>query len=88
MFEKIGRLAERAATKVGVSRRGFLGQLGRGALAAAGVVGGLLLLPRDARAGPKNCSACDCSNKKDFCYKGCTTCPDYVTCWCFCTNSC
>ena len=32
MFEKVGRLAEAAATHVGVSRRGFLGRLGRGGL--------------------------------------------------------
>jgi hypothetical protein len=51
MFEKVGRLAEAAANTVGVSRRGFLGRLGQGALAAAGAVGGLLLFPRGARAG-------------------------------------
>ncbi len=39
MFEKIGRLAEKAATNVDVSRRGFLGRLGKGALAVAGVLG-------------------------------------------------
>jgi hypothetical protein len=41
----IGRfmgLAERAASRPGVSRRGFLGWLGKGALAAAGAVGGVL----------------------------------------------
>ena len=40
MFEKISRAAEEAAT--GVSRRAFLGQLGKGALALAGVLGGVL----------------------------------------------
>jgi hypothetical protein len=88
MFEKIGRLAETAASNVGMSRRGFLGQLGRGAVAAAAVVGTLLILPRDTQARGRICSACDCSNKKTFCYKGCTTCPDYTTCWCFCTGAC
>ncbi len=39
MFEKIGRLAEKAATNVDVSRRGFLGRLGKSALAVAGVLG-------------------------------------------------
>lgn len=39
MFEKIGRLAEKAATNVNVSRRGFLGRLGNGALAVAGMLG-------------------------------------------------
>jgi hypothetical protein len=50
MFEKIGRLAERAATGVSVSRRGFLGRLGQGALAVTGVLGGLLAIRTDARA--------------------------------------
>jgi hypothetical protein len=36
MFEKIGRAAEQVAANVSVSRRGFLGWLGRVALAAAG----------------------------------------------------
>jgi hypothetical protein len=51
MFEKIGRLAEAAANKVSVSRRGFLGRLGQGALAMTGVLGGLLAIPTAARAG-------------------------------------
>jgi hypothetical protein len=42
MFDKIGRLAEAAATNVSVSRRGFFGQLGRGALVVAGALGGFL----------------------------------------------
>jgi hypothetical protein len=50
MFEKIGRLAETAANKVSVSRRGFLGRLGQGALAMTGVLGGLLAIPTAARA--------------------------------------
>jgi hypothetical protein len=51
MFEKIGRLAETAATRVSLSRRGFLGRLGQGALTMTGVLGGLLAIPRDTRAG-------------------------------------
>jgi hypothetical protein len=50
MFEKIGRLAETAANKVSVSRRGFLGRLGQGALAVTGVLGGLLAIRTDAPA--------------------------------------
>jgi hypothetical protein len=38
MLEKIGDLAESVAAGVGVSRRGFLGWAGRGALAVAGVL--------------------------------------------------
>ena len=51
MFDKIGRLAEAAANSVSVSRRGFLDWLGKAALGAAGVVGGLLVLPGTAQAG-------------------------------------
>ena len=51
MFDKIGRLAEKAANSVSVSRRGFLGRLGQVALGAAGVLGGLLVLPGTAQAG-------------------------------------
>ena len=43
MLEKFGNVAENLATNVGMSRRGFLGWAGRGALAVAGVlaVGGI-----------------------------------------------
>ena len=53
MFEKLMKAAERTAT--GVSRRGFLGRVGQGALVAAGAVGGLLLTAGDVRAGPTTC---------------------------------
>jgi hypothetical protein len=63
MFEKIGRLAERAATGVSVSRRGFLGRLGQGALAVTGVLGGLLAIRTDARAaGSYVCCTWTCPN--------------------------
>ncbi len=39
MFEKIGQLAEKTASNVNVSRRGFLGRLGQSALAVAGLFG-------------------------------------------------
>jgi hypothetical protein len=55
MFEKIGRAAEQMASNVGVSRRGFLGLLGQGALVTAGTVGALLLLPSKAQADKPNC---------------------------------
>ncbi len=50
MFEKIGRLAEKAATNVDVSRRGFLGRLARGAALVAGSLGGILLTAGQAGA--------------------------------------
>ena len=62
MFEKIGRLADRAASNVGVSRRGFLGRLGKAALAAAGVVGGLSALAGRAQAGQNNLYKCEYTN--------------------------
>ena len=49
MLEKVSQIAEQAATNV--SRRGFLGRLGRGAAATAAALGGLLALPAATRAG-------------------------------------
>jgi hypothetical protein len=51
VFEKISSAAERLATNVGASRRGFLARMGQLALGAAGVFAGLLVLPREAPAG-------------------------------------
>jgi hypothetical protein len=58
MFEKIGRLAEAAATNVSVSRRGFFGQLGRGALVVAGALGGLLSAAAPVGAAPPGTVTC------------------------------
>jgi hypothetical protein len=41
MFSKIGRLAERMASTMSTSRRGFLGQVGKSALGVAGALGAL-----------------------------------------------
>jgi hypothetical protein len=81
MFDKIGRLAEAAATSVSVSRRGFFGQLGRGALVVAGALGGVLGAAAPARAGeadnsvPCNCRfGGRCQKPGTSCvYKGCGT---------------
>src|SRR5262245_46165119 len=51
MIEKIGNLAERLATNVSQSRRGFLARVGQAALGAAGALGALLALPGAAQAG-------------------------------------
>jgi hypothetical protein len=88
MFEKIGRLAETAATKVSVSRRGFLGRLGQGALVMTGVLSGMLAIPRDARAGGSYvCCKYSCSNfpyKSRTIFRGCypagTICPYQYRC--------
>ena len=52
MFETLSQIAEQTATNA--SRRQFLGELGRAAAVAAGVLGGLLLAPRQARAGGRS----------------------------------
>jgi hypothetical protein len=63
MFKKIGRLAEKAANKVSLSRRRFLGRLGQGALAVTGVLSGLLAIPTAARAaGGYVCCRWQCPN--------------------------
>jgi hypothetical protein len=60
MFEKIGQAAEKAANSVGMSRRRFLGRLGQTALGVAGVVAGMLALPRSASAGNGTLYQCGC----------------------------
>jgi hypothetical protein len=80
MFEKIGRYAERVAASAGQSRRGFLGRLGKGAVGLAGVVGGLLLFPREALAftGCQYCCPdgsevrhnCPCGSKSSIKHNG------------------
>jgi hypothetical protein len=54
MLEKLTHAAERLATGVAESRRGFFARLGKLALGAAGAVVGLLALPKEARAGHKH----------------------------------
>jgi hypothetical protein len=55
MFEKMGRLAEKAATNVNVSRRGFLGRLGA---AAALTVGALLGFAASSAEGRTHYTCC------------------------------
>jgi hypothetical protein len=50
MFEKIGRHAEKVATSVSLSRRGFLSRLGRAASGVADVAGALLVSFGEAQA--------------------------------------
>ena len=51
MFEMISNAAEKLATNVSESRRGFIVRMGQAALGLAGVASGLLALPPQARAG-------------------------------------
>ena len=68
MFDKFNRLAEAAATNV--SRRRFLGRLGRGAMALAASLGGLLAMSPDAMAAraPRMCET-------DFSFPDCQGMP-------------
>jgi hypothetical protein len=58
MFDQIGRYAETVAASASLSRRGFLDRVGQAALATAGVLGTLLVLPNKAHAG--KCDAYEC----------------------------
>jgi hypothetical protein len=58
MFDKIGRVAETMATRVNLSRRGFLDRLGQGALAAVGLLGGAFVLSHGVRASSTGLYCC------------------------------
>jgi hypothetical protein len=65
MFERVGSFAERVATNV--SRRAFLGRLGRNALFMAGAMGAVLASPGVSQAkgcvgGPCRCCCYACSD--------------------------
>jgi hypothetical protein len=85
MFDKVGQIAERMATNV--SRRAFMGRLGKGALAVAGAMGAMLAFPGLVQAGRTNCF---CVNGGSFiCQYSCnggitvyTTLPIHNTCTC------
>lgn len=55
MFEKVVQLAEHVAANA--SRRQFLGRLGRGAMAAAAALAGLLAASADVEAGNRVCGS-------------------------------
>ena len=74
MIEKVSKAAEKLA--INVSRRAFLGRLGKGALGAAGVLAGVLAFPAIARAGGGSCygrgvycHACNCCITRGPCTK-------------------
>ena|SRR6516164_2264192 len=74
MFERVGSLAERAATNV--SRRAFLGQLGQDALGLAAIVGGvlaggILAFPANARADSRGSCWCCCNPFNGSCSLQC-----------------
>jgi hypothetical protein len=65
MLERIGNLAEKLATNVSQSRRGFLARVGQGALGVAGALGGLLALPGAAQAASSKCCYYECEITRD-----------------------
>jgi hypothetical protein len=60
MFDRVSEAAEKLATNV--SRRAFMGRLGQSALGLAAVIGGVLALPSQARAGAGAAVWCRISN--------------------------
>jgi hypothetical protein len=91
MFEKIGRLAETAATNVSLSRRGFFGRLGRGALVAAGALGGVLTVAVPVQAGKETYMPCCGSRGGCYVPPGCVfveTMCDYYPGYGNCAWSC
>jgi hypothetical protein len=81
MFEKIGRLAETAATNVSMSRRGFLGRSMH--LAGGAALGmALLLAPTRAWARSPSTYKCHCCTTPF----GCS--PNDVACIEYCGNYC
>jgi hypothetical protein len=80
MIEKLSRHAERVATDLTISRRGFLGRTGQVAAAMAGALGVLLAGPRKAQAGrPGGVRECI----KDCIAAG----GDPALCYFICTNT-
>jgi hypothetical protein len=72
MLEQVTRLAEKVASHAGVSRRGFLERIGRGAVALAGVLGGALALAGAAQAGSACMTNQDCGPGRTCVKNGCT----------------
>src|SRR5262245_42876221 len=58
MFERLSQAAEKMATNVSVSRRGFLGRLGTAAAGTTGALGALLLFSGRAQAGALPSGTC------------------------------
>ena len=67
MLEKISYIADQAATDV--SRRQFIGRLGRTAAGLAAVLGSLLLVPRDTDAAVRHCKGRICPPGYPYCCK-------------------
>jgi hypothetical protein len=77
VIERVSCAAEGLANRVGTSRRGFLGWLGKRALAAAAV---LAALPAAAKAGGGACEFDDDCPAGMFCLKDDEDCDGFGTC--------
>jgi hypothetical protein len=76
MFDRVSQAAEKLATNV--SRREFMGGLGKGALALAGAMGGMLAFPRLVQA--RQAYYCGCGGEFGDGGIACTySCPDGST---------
>jgi hypothetical protein len=69
MMDKILGLAERLAGDAGVSRRGFLGLVGKRAFAVSAALAALLAVPGGAKAGPQPCKTNDDCGENELCLK-------------------
>jgi hypothetical protein len=67
MFDRVSEAAEKLATNI--SRRAFMGRLGKGALGLAAVLGGIVALPGQAEAGSNKCCICTSSPGGSTCFK-------------------
>jgi hypothetical protein len=76
MFDRVSEAAERLATNV--SRRAFIGRMGKGALGMAAGLSGLLAFAGRAEAGSGHCCRClDGSFYKGKCRGWCWPVPCY-----------
>jgi hypothetical protein len=78
MFEKISGMAEKMATNVSESRRGFLARAGIAALGLAGVLAGLAVMSGKASGGTYSCDY-RCPDGS-ICVKRAYACARHITC--------
>jgi hypothetical protein len=87
MFDRVGEAAEKLATNV--SRRAFMGRLGRGAIGLTALIGGMFSFPGQAQARNK-ALCCLCQGGK--CWKPTKSrpCPSFYCgiVYCYSSRSC
>jgi hypothetical protein len=81
MIDKISDAAEKLATSISTSRRGFFAQVGKAGLAVIGALAGLALLTQGAQAARPFC--CQYAVPSHFCgvlmVRHCRQCPATAT---------